>query len=279
MTIALALDIGATNARVAVVEMSEGSIDDRAAVPMAGSTPRAVLAQCRELAEDLLDGRRPSGVGVSVCELVSPDGSITSHATLDWTSHDLVAAFGDLADVAIVSDVVAAGLAEYRFGATRGLSSFLHVNIGSGLSSSLFLEGEPWRGEHGAAVLLGEEPLGAERLGSGKGLAARAGLLDGASVLEAAERGDPRCAEICDSGAAAVGNALGFAINLLDPAAVVLSGGVVHGSRRFREGLIASVRATTRNDQGRATPILLSVLGDDPALIGAALNTLREVRT
>lgn len=278
MTIALALDIGATNARVAVVDPSAGSIEVRAALPMAGSTPRAVLPQCRELAEELLDGRRPSGVGVSVCELVSPDGNIISHATVNWTRHDLVTGFSDLADVAIVSDVVAAGLAEYYFGAARGLTSFLYVNIGSGLSSSLFLDGEPWRGEHGAAVLLGEEPFGAERLGSGKGLAARAELLDGASVLEAAERGDTRCAEICDSGAAAAGRALGFAINLLDPAAVVLSGGVVHGSRRYRERLIASVRATTRNDQDRATQILLSSLGDDPALIGAALNVCREVR-
>ena len=279
MSITLAMDVGATNARVALVDTVDGDIVSRVKVPVAGRKSRELLVECRAYADELLQGLQPRTVGVSVCETVARNGEITSHTTLDWTKDMVEAVFGDLAPLTIESDVVAAGIAEHRLGLARGLQSFLVVNVGSGVSSSLFINGAPWRGHHGLAILIGEEPIAAERLGGGMALAARAGLVDGASVLHAAEHGDVRCAEICDSGARAVGSAIGFAINLIDPAAVIVSGGVVRHSERFRYELVRAAVATTWRIEDRSTCIQFSDLGDDVALIGAALSAGTKVRS
>jgi len=277
VTVTLAIDVGATNARVAIVDTIHGRVEPKATMLITRRTSHELLVDCRRLAGEVLGDLRPGVAGVSVCETVTVDGEITSHSTLDWTKDAVEAAFADLAPVTIESDVVAAGLAEHHFGIAQGLPSFLMVNVGSGVSSSLLLDGKPWRGQHGAALLIGEEPIGAERLGSGKAIAARAGLPDGASVLRAAEQGDQQCAEICDSGATAVGQAIGFAINLLDPAAVIVSGGVVRQSRRFRDVLVDTALAAVGRVEGRSTPIQFSNLGDDSALLGVALSAQRAV--
>lgn len=277
MTVTLAVDVGATNARVAIVDTSLGLVNRKTTRAIAGRTSQELLVDCRRMADEVLQGLRPREVGISVCETVTVDGEINSHFTLDWTRDHIEHTFADLAPVTIESDVVAAGIAEHHFGLARGLPSFLMVNVGSGVSSSFFLHGHPWRGQHGAAILIGEEPIGAERLGSGMAIAARAGLPNGASVLEAAERGDRRCSEICDSGATAVGKAIGFAINLLDPAGVIVAGGVVRQSPRFRKVLADAALVTIWNVKSRSTRIQFSALGDDPALLGAALCARRVI--
>ena len=46
----------------------------------------------------------------------------------------------------------AAALAEARHGAARGDPTFLYVGVGTGISSTLFIDGEPYAGAHGHAI-------------------------------------------------------------------------------------------------------------------------------
>ena len=104
--------------------------------------------------------------------MVSLNGQIQSAASLDWRGGSWKAAFAEIAPVYIDSDVRAAALAESSFGAGRGLSSFLYVSIGTGVSHCFVVDGRPWRGARGNAIVTGA-PL-VETQASGPALALRA---------------------------------------------------------------------------------------------------------
>jgi hypothetical protein len=80
-------------------------------------------------------------VGIGVPELVGSGGEIESRAVLPWRSTRVRKAFAAYGDVIIASDVRAAALAEARLGAARGNPTFLYVGVGTGISSTLFIDG------------------------------------------------------------------------------------------------------------------------------------------
>jgi glucokinase len=53
--------------------------------------------------------------------------------------------------VILDNDARAAGLAEYRYGAGRGFANMAFCPLSTGISSSLFIEGKPFRGSYGWA--------------------------------------------------------------------------------------------------------------------------------
>ena len=96
------------------------------------------------------------------------------------------------------SDVRAAALAEARFGAGAGASPFLFVVVGTGASACLVVDGRPYAGARGEALVLGAPPV--ELLASGPALARAAGLERAEDVV-----GDPAHATLVDDAAAQLG--------------------------------------------------------------------------
>jgi len=211
--------------------------------------------------------------------------------------------------IRIANDLSAAAWGERRFGAARGVDDVALVFVGSGVGCGLILGGRLHDGHHGVAGELGhvkvrpmrpDTPVrrcGCGELGcleayaSGMNIAARVreelaagaaslvrdavqGDLDGvnASVLDAAcARGDPYARALWEEVADLLGNAIASLVTLLNPARVILGGGVILGCpellRRLREVFDARV--------SRSAAVGLSFerafLGDDAGVIGAAL--------
>ena len=73
----------------------------------------------------------------------------------------------------------------------------------------------------------------------------------------------------------AAGRVLGYglaeAVNLLDPAAVVVGGGLGSVGGPYWDAAIETARERTWADVAREVPLLRSELGPDAGLIGAAL--------
>ena len=158
----LGIDVGATKVAAGIVDTESGEILERRRVPTARDG-RTVLDDCVGLAREL---EAPGGgAGIGICELVSPDGRVTSAASVDWRGLDLDQAFGEFGPVTVESDVRAAAAAEARHGAGRGESSMLFVGVGSGVSHTLVVDGRPLVGAHGEAIIFGAPP--AEEVGSG----------------------------------------------------------------------------------------------------------------
>ena len=276
MTRALGIDVGATKIAAAVVEPETGRIDRRDSVltrPDRGGD--AVLDSCVRLAEAVIAEEPVDAIGIGVPELVDLDGRVTSAYSFDWRGRDVAAEFQHLAPITIQSDVRAAALAEATFGAGKATRLVFFVNAGSGISSCLVIDGVPYAGSRGNAILIGGGPLDVEPLSGGTGIAARAGAESAAEVSRAADEGDSGAMDLILEAGRALGEATAFAVNLLDPDVVVLGGGVALGSGPYRNAFDQAVRAHVWSADTRKVPIVSAVLGSDAGVIGAALAASR----
>ncbi len=74
---------------------------------------------------------------------------------------------------------------------------------------------------------------------------------------------------VCSAGAA-IGNALGFFVNIIDPHAVIVGGGLGSARGLFWASLVQSACQHIWSAASRGLPILPAGLGADAGLIGAA---------
>jgi glucokinase len=235
-------------------------------------------------------GRQIAGLGISVCELVDLQGNVTSRYTVDWQGMPVQEAFRPgIARVVVEADVRAHAWAEAAIGAGRGLDSFVFVSVGSGISSCLVQNGRPFAGARGNALVLATMPLtvfdGEERrieftlepFASGVGLAQRyrrhkAGATQVEEIVADAAQCSATAAAILRSGGEALGSALAWLVNVLDPAAVIVGGGLGLAGGLYWESALAAARSHIFADDSRDVPILQSACGPDAGLIGAALQ-------
>lgn len=279
MPSAIGVDVGATKVAVALVDSATGRVRHSERFPTSlDGGPQAVLDACIEHCERFARREPVAAIGVGVCEIVSPDGTIKSACSIDWRDLDLVGSFSHVAPTHVESDVRAAAVGEARYGAGRELASFLYVNAGSGTSSCLVIDGEPLAGGRGAAILIGAGPLEAEATAGGVGIAQRFGAPTVEDVSRASQAGDARASAILQSGGRALGEAIAFSVNLLDPEAVILGGGVGLNEGAYRAALETGMRSQIWFEDARDLPLLDAELGAQAGVVGAASAALDHVR-
>ena len=260
-TIALGIDVGGTKIAAGVVDTATGTVLELRRVPTRAERGGvAVLTDCAALAAEFGDGRLP--VGIALCELVDLDGRPASADTVDWRGLDVEAGLS-ASRVVLESDVRAAALAEARFGAGAGASPFLFVIVGTGASACLVVDGRPYAGAHGEALVLGAPPV--ELVASGPALARAAGLERAEDVLA-----DPAQAAVVDDAAAALGSVLATLANALDPSLVVLGGGL-GAEPAFRKRVERALHERLAYPRTPPLPLVGSFLGADGGVVGAAL--------
>ena len=72
----------------------------------------------------------------------------------------------------------------------------------------------------------------------------------------------------------ALGAAIGHLVNVLDPQAVVIGGGLGVTEGMYREALVSGLRSHVYSDMHRDIAVLSARLGDDGGFIGAALSAI-----
>ena len=272
MTVVLGVDVGATKIAAAIVDPVTGHVErGESMATWPERDGRLILADCVSLAERVSAGTPVDTIGIGVCELVDLDGVITSAHSFDWRALDVPGAFSHLGPARVESDVRAAANAEATWGAGRDFLSFLYVNAGSGISSCLVLNGTAYAGARGNAIVIGEGPLNVEDLAGGTGISRRLGV-GREDVARSADAGEQATTAVIEEGGRALGAAIGFAVNLLDPEAVVLGGGMVSGSSVYRAALETELRAQVYAEETRRLPVVAGRLGGDAGVLGAALT-------
>jgi glucokinase len=259
---ALGIDVGGSKIAAAIVDVDAGAVLRELRVPTpVGAGGAAVLDVCVALARELAP-EGAAAVGIGLCEFVDLSGKPTSAYTVDWLGLDVERAFAG-AQVRIESDVRAGALAEARFGAASSLASFVYVVVGSGVSHCLVLEGRPYQGARGNAIVTGAPPV--EFSVGGLALARRAGVASAEQVLS-----DPVHASLIAEATDELGHALATLVNALDPEAVVIGGGLglVEG---YRERVAAAARSAIEHKATRELPIIAATLGVQSGVVGAAL--------
>ncbi|GAB2463901.1 polyphosphate--glucose phosphotransferase [Jatrophihabitans fulvus] len=149
-THAFGVDIGGTGIKGAVVDTSTGTlVTPRERIP----TPRpATPAAVAEVVGSLVAGAGWSGRVGATFPAVIKHGVAQSAANVDpsWIGTDadkvftaaVAAATGEDCDVFVLNDADAAGIAEDRFGAAKGVSGVvLMLTFGTGIGSALLIDG------------------------------------------------------------------------------------------------------------------------------------------
>lgn len=296
----LAFDIGGTTVKAEVV-----GPDLRPERASAAPTPRgdasAALETVRVLGCELLD-RRPSGrpgvarVGLAVPGLVNAaEGRVVFSANVGWTEVDLAGpvrdAFG--LPVAVVHDVAAAGLAEWRRGAGKGVDDLLVVVIGTGIGAVIVAGGRlvhgglQQAGELGHVIVRPDGPVCAcgqrgcvEALGSATAIArayeaATGRRVDGAAAVHGLLGSDPAADAAWADAVDALADGVLAACTLLAPARVVVAGGLAAAG----EDLLAPLRARLAG-KARVTAVpevVAGAFGGRAGVVGAAMRAQGQV--
>lgn len=299
----LGLDFGGTKLAAGLVNPADGAVVRRAQCatpPDASASWAAMLA----LARDLCGGERPTSIGVSFGGPVAADGRtvrLSMHVPgweqaplADW----LESAFGVAAQVA--NDGDAAALAEYRFGAGRGVRHMLYLTVSTGIGGGVIVDGRlhrgerAWAGEIGHMVLDPEGPpcpCGRngclESLASGLSIAREARLHaphlnpdDPAAItardVAAALPHDAAARQVWERAMRWLGVGIGSAANLLNPGVVVLGGGLTNAGEVLFEPVR---REVARRMMDPETQIVRAQLGADVGVLGGAALMIGDART
>ncbi len=285
MRAAVGIDVGGTKIAGAVVNTG-GEASDEEIVPTPNHGKDRSVSETLALIERLAHGGAARGLtikqaGVGVPEYVTAGGRINSALVLP-SLMDLPAASAAGLRIRIDSDVRCAARAEARFGHGRSRDSFVFAIIGTGISSTLVINGRLWPGHRGEAIALGElgvdpslalqpgAPLTVEEQASGRAIGAaadaQAGRVDPAGTAAIRARIEARAGEI-------VATALQDAVHLLDPAAVIVGGGLGTSSGTFFDSLSRHYRELTAG-RPDPPPLMQARLGTRAGVIGAGLLAL-----
>jgi len=307
----IGIDIGGTKILGVVTDESGTIVDeefdespDDGFADIIDSSATMVTALSKRASVDV------SAVGVGIAGLADGEGVLRYGPNLpgvvDAPIRDALSARTGL-PVVVDNDANVAGWGEVRFGAAAGSRDALLVTLGTGIGGAIVLDGGVVRGAHGFAAEIGHftverdgplcscgEPGHWEAIASGSALGrmAREVVAEGngaAIVARAREAGDdPAHVTGRHVGtAAAAGDAEALALlrqyadnvalglaglcNILDPAIIVISGGLVS----LGDLLLAPTRAAflthIEAPEHRPTvPIVPAVLGERAGAIGAA---------
>lgn len=292
----LAADIGATSMRAALVEVDSGRLLARSQAPtlaadgFAGATERLGA-----LLEGVGAGARPVALGVSTAGPLDPRTGTYQHPPNLPGWHGLTMG-PTLAErlgvpVEVGHDATLAALAEARYGAHRGVADLLYVTVSTGIGAGIVAGGRAVTGSRGGAgevghliVNPGGRACGAgcagclEGQASGSAIAAIASERLGREVaahevVTLAESGDLTATAVLDEVVWHLAAGLAGLLAALDPAVVILGGGVAQGLAReawWERLLDATARYALPRYEGRV-PLELTTLGDDASLLGAAI--------
>jgi copper homeostasis protein CutC/predicted NBD/HSP70 family sugar kinase len=295
--VVLALDIGGTNLKAAIVDAFGHTIAFRSVD--AGSTGPDSLRRVADLLSALKKSAEQAGHSVVGAGVVTPgmvdaaQGIVRYASSLDWTDVPLrsVLATELGIPVEIGHDVRSSGLAESLFGASAGVDNSVLVAIGTGVAASIRSGGHAVVGAITTAGELGHIPVipdgelcscgqrgCLEVYLSGAGLARRYAALGGEPGLDAAALAgrlgtDAIADRVWADGVRAFALGLASLTLLIDPTMIVLGGGV----SRAGDALLDPLRAALSESLAwrDAPEIRVSELGTAGGRIGAAVLAFR----
>jgi glucokinase len=268
------LDIGATKVLGAVMDAGGTVVAQARQDTRPG--PDGILASATTVLDLLaaaLDGALPSHIGIGIPGIVDRDRGAVSHAVNLGLGGDWFPLASQLADRTGATVVVENDLNAATWGAhvLSGANDLAYLSLGTGLAAGFVLSGTLRRGAHGAAGEIGHVPIdpqGAlcscgqrgclELSASGSALSAAwppAGEAPPAVALfAAAAAGNPAAVTARDRFAAGVADAVRMLGLAVDPAAIIIGGGVAHVGEPLQAAVTVALRA-----QAATSPFLAAL--------------------
>ena len=255
-----------------------------------------------------LGGRNVAGIGLALASPVDPNTGIMYSPPnlpgLDGVSFKSL--WKDKVEwpILVANDATLAALGEYSYGAGVGARALVYMTISTGIGGGVVIDGVPMMGAYGMAGELGHmivDPAGLsckcggtgclEAIASGTAIADTArraarekrasamvdmvsGDLDRIStevVFKAAIAGDTVARDVLDTAAQAIGAGLVNVLHIFNPDVIVIGGGVSNNWDYLWPSVQSYIAGHAMSHvQERGFRVVVSPLGDDAGLVGAA---------
>lgn len=306
------VDIGSSHVAVALTDL-RGKVlvwEERGhAVSTDPVGKRALVAELIEacLARWGRGAERLVGIGVAVPSPVNPrDPDVLSEVALPaWKGRGGFAFLEERFGVPILIDNNAnlGALAEHFWGAGQGVDDLTYVKIGTGIGSGHMMGGRLYRGATGAAGEIGHiaiDPQGAPcpcglrgclcTLVGAHALLLRAAALRAefpgstlasgeislSAIEDAALAGDPLAHRVVREAAGHLAVAIASMLNVLNPAVVIIGGGLTRVGELLLAPLRTAVRSRSLFWSTASAQVVISPLGPRAVALGAATLALES---
>lgn len=301
----IGIDVGGTNVKLGLID-PKGEVVSRLSFSTRNfsSTPERLTDAICESVGALLRKERVvkasvAGVGVGLPGLIDVKGGIvrTLPNISGWKDVPLKKLMEKKLGlrVQLENDVNMITLGEWKYGAGKGLSDVIFMTLGTGVGAGLILNGDIYRGPAFAAGEIGHAPLNEkgpecgcggwgcfERYVGNKELQHMAikifkqrdiTLED---VYQKAVEGKKKALGFWDMVGERVGNGLVGPVNILNPQAVVIGGGVSRSFAFFEPAVARTLRRRAMRTQAETVRIIKALLDDDAGIIGAKVLICHE---
>jgi glucokinase len=309
MSLTIGIDVGGTKVLGGVVdEAGKVLTTARKDTPRQGGS--ALTQTIADVAKELLEQNSVTSVGVSAAGFVSSDRKtmLATPNIADWNGVDLDNQLTTLIGLPVVieNDANAAAWGEAKFGAGKKQDHMMMLTVGTGIGGGIVVNGVLYRGAFGIAAEFGHMRVvpeghicgcGArgcfEQYASGNALLrhAREAInaspevarnllsrgdgtvagLTGQAITEAARDGDPVALAAFNTTGQWLGAGIASLAVLLDPACVVIGGGVIDAGeillKPTRESLERNMPFAGKHPYPQ---IIAAQLGNEAGLVGVA---------
>lgn len=285
----IGVDVGGTAVKLGVCDAA-GRVLARRSIPTdAAAGPERLLDRIAEAAGALVAATGPArACGVGIPGPLDPERRTLLRANhlpgwADVAIPELLASRLGV-PVLLENDANCAAWGELQGGIGRGARSLVLFTLGTGVGGGVVLDGRLWTGEAGAAGALGHlvvDPTGRrcacgqrgclEQYASASAVAHRSGRGSAEAAFAAAAEGEPEAVAAVIAAADALAVAAAAVIHLLQPALVVLGGGMAAAGDALLAPVREGVRRRVRAVWLERTRVERTALGGDAGWIGAAL--------
>ena len=309
----IAVDLGGTNLRTAVVNR-EGKIIDRDKTETPQKSAEKIIDAIVSASKKHIENNNFSNQIESI-SLAVP-GTLNVEKGLIIKSPNLSCLDGCYISEAIKkelkipcvldNDANAAALGENWLGASKGFENSIMVTLGTGVGGGIIIDGKILRGIDGTAAEIGHicvEPNGAkcgcgsfgcvEQYASANAIVrmtkellpdySESNLsadrnLKSQDIYQEAKNGDKLALEVFRKQGFYLGIVLAGLINVLNPEAIVIGGGASDGWDLFVQQMIEQIKLRAYEEPVKRVKIVRAECGDDAGILGAAFLAFQSVR-
>ena len=287
----LGIDLGGSSIK-AVAVTAEGELLEHRSIPFE-DRDRQWAHRIRDLVCEFRHARGwPVSLGLSAPGLASREGRSIAHMPgrliglegLDWAQF-----LESPHPIPVLNDAHAALLGEVWVGAARGLRNVFMLTLGTGVGGAAMVDGHLLRGHLGRAGHLGHitldlraplddvgTPGSLEMAIGNKTVSARSQgrYTSTEALVHDARGGDPQARELWQASVASLAVGINSLINVLDPEAVILGGGIAKAGSDLWEPLRQALEPLEWRPLGSRVPLIPAVLGDLAGAYGAARHAM-----
>lgn len=270
MSWTLGIDLGGTKLLLLAQHGADQATHTRSTG--AGFRPQQLVTEVAAFAERI--GRTPDTIGLAIPGLVQGPAVVLCDGLPEFNGWDAGTMAMDGSSLYVINDADAALLEEATDAGDRATMGV--ILVGTGIGAAFMLDGRPARGANGWAGELGYLPVSIgpgdvvrtlDSVASGAAIVLACGV-DASVVAKHAARGDPDVLREIRKAGRAFGLGIAAVVNLFNPSALVIDGGVLR-LPGYQDAALAFAREHTIPPLWRACSVRGARAGELVVALGA----------